>query len=80
MRCIVRGEYPVKETFKGKVVWEGEVHVFRLIGHPTARRCYAWFHVTEGTRRRVHAVLHAPPVDGPQAAVRAAIAASAEKK
>jgi hypothetical protein len=26
---------PVRETFEGKTVWEGVVHVFDLTGHPT---------------------------------------------
>jgi len=25
---------PVKETFGGKTVWDGVVHVFRIQGHP----------------------------------------------
>jgi hypothetical protein len=68
---------PVRETFQGQVVWEGEVQVFALADHPTATRCYAWSHATEGTKRRFVAVLHAPPVDSPIAAVRASIVADA---
>jgi len=65
---------PVKETFEGQIVWEGEVQVFDLIGHPTAKRCYAWSHATGGSdKRRFVAVLHQGPVDSPQAAVRGAI-------
>ena len=60
----------VHKTFEGQTVWEGDVLVFTLHGHPTARRCYAWS--VEG---RVTAVLHEGPVDSPAAAVRAAIAA-----
>jgi hypothetical protein len=67
---------PVRETFEGKPVWEGVVHVFDLTGHPTATRAYAWSSPIEGsTKRRFFAVLHQPPVDSPQAAVRAAIVA-----
>ena len=67
---------PVCETFEGKIVWEGAVHVFDLTGHPTATRAYAWSSPIEGsTKRRVFAVLHQPPVDSPEAAVRAAIVA-----
>ena len=70
---------PVRETFEGKLVWEGVVHVFDLTGHPTATRAYAWSSPIEGsTKRRFFAVLHQPPVNSPQAAVRAAIVA--EKK
>ena len=32
---------PVRETFDGKTVWEGVVHIFDLIGHPTATHAYA---------------------------------------
>ena len=67
---------PVRETFEGKTVWEGVVHVFDLTGHPTATRAYAWSSPIErSTKRRFFAVLHQPPVDSPQAAVRAAIVA-----
>src|ERR1700747_2090263 len=67
---------PVRDPFEGKPVWEGVVHVFDLTGHPTATRAYAWSSPIEGsTKRRFFAVLHQPPVDSPQAAVRAAIVA-----
>jgi hypothetical protein len=74
---------PVREVFEGNTVWEGVVHVFDLTGHPTATRAYAWSSPIErSTKRRFFAVLHQPPVDSPQAAVRAAIVAqhSAKKK
>ncbi len=61
----------VSETDKGKAVWEGEVLVFTLQGHPTASLCYAW--EVDG---QVTAVLHQGPVDSPLAAVRAAILAA----
>jgi hypothetical protein len=65
---------PVRETFEGKPVWAGMVHVFDLAGHPTATRAYAWSSPIEGsTKRRFFAVLHQLPVDSPQAAVKAAI-------
>ena len=67
---------PVHETHLGQTVWDGVVHVFELTGHPKANRAYAWSSPVEGsTRRRFFAVLHIPPVDSPQAAVRAAIVA-----
>jgi hypothetical protein len=67
---------PVCETFEGKPVWKGVVHVFDLAGHPTANCAYAWSSPIEGSsKRRFFAVLHQPPVDSPQAAVRAAIVA-----
>jgi hypothetical protein len=67
---------PVTETFDGKMAWEGVVHVFKIHGHPNARKAYAWSSPIEGSdKRRFFAVLHQPPVDSPRAAVRAAIVA-----
>ncbi len=66
---------PVKESFQGQTVWEGEVEVFALEGHPTAQRAYAWSHPTDRGTRKVFAVLHQGPVDSPLNAVRASIVA-----
>ena len=67
---------PVIESFGGKTVWEGVVHVFDLSGHPRATRAYAWSSPIEGSdKRRFFAVLHVPPVTSPADAVRAAIVA-----
>jgi len=66
---------PVHETHDGKTVWDGEVQVFDLVGHPKAARAYAWSHATEGTRRRFHAVLGIPPVDSAAMAVRTSVLA-----
>ncbi len=70
----------VTETWQGETVWDGTVEVFDLIGHPTAKRAYAWSHALEGsTKRRFVAVLHEGKVNSPQAAVRAAIVAEHRK-
>ena len=66
---------PVHETFKGKTVWDGEVQVYYLIGHPTATRAYAWSFETDQGKRRFVAVLEAGPVKDAATAVRASIAA-----
>jgi predicted transcriptional regulator len=63
---------PVKETFQGRTVWDGVVEVFELIGHPRARRAYAWSHDADGKKRHV-TVLHMDKVTSPILAVRAAI-------
>ena len=64
----------VKEIFKGETVWEGIVQVFDLIDHPKAKRCYAWSHELEGSKkRRFFAILHQGIVDSPKKAVMAAI-------
>ena len=70
---------PVVEKFDGKIVWQGEVQVFFLMGHPTAKRCYAWSHEADGGRRRFVAVLEAGPVVDAATAVRASIAAPKNK-
>ena len=71
---------PIKETADGKIVWEGIVHVFKVYGHPKARRAYAWSFPIEGSdKRRFFAVLHIPPITSPVEAVRAAIAAENRK-
>jgi hypothetical protein len=62
----------VHEQHEGRTVWQGEVQVF-AVEHPKASRVYAWSHETENGRRRFHAVLGAPPVDGPKMAVRTAV-------
>ncbi len=67
---------PVRETFDGKPVWEGVVHVFDLAGHPTATRAYAWSSPIKGsTKRRFFAVLHTDRINSPIEAVRGAIVA-----
>jgi len=66
---------PVTETFQDRIVWEGDVEIFNIRGHPKATRGYGWGHVTgEGDQgRRYFTVLELPPVDSPQTAVKAAI-------
>jgi|SRR6266567_8573130 len=72
---------PVRESFDGKPVWAGVVHVFDLTGHPTAIRAYAWSSPIEGsTKRRFFAVLHTSRINSPIEAVRAAIVAENRKK
>jgi hypothetical protein len=69
------GTVPVREVFRGSVVWEGEVEVFTISGHPKATRCYAWGYAIEGGRTESVTVLEIPPVTSPQIAVKVAIAA-----
>jgi hypothetical protein len=64
----------VVEKFGEKTVWSGMVSVFNLTGHPQAKECYAWSSPIEGsTKRRYYAILHVPPIDSPEKAVRASI-------
>ncbi|MCX6898592.1 MAG: hypothetical protein NT105_07815 [Verrucomicrobia bacterium] len=67
---------PVHEVFRGQTAWKGVVEVFDLIGHPKAKRCYAWSHLDgeRDERRNYVTVLEIPPVESPQTAVKVAIA------
>jgi hypothetical protein len=66
---------PVHEEFQGETVWQGEVEVFDLDGHPKAKRAYGWGHASgeDDQARRYVTVLELPPVNSPQTAVKAAI-------
>jgi hypothetical protein len=70
----VRDEAPT-----GEVAWEGDVEVFDLVGHAKVKRAYVWSEATTGRKRRFFAVLHVPPVDSAEAAVRASILADATR-
>jgi len=66
------------EQFEGKIAWQGMVEVFDLIGHPQAKRAYAWTY-RDGDQNKTITVLGVPPVDSPQGAVKVAIASKARK-
>jgi hypothetical protein len=73
--AIYRKTVPVREVFRGKTIWEGDVEVFDINGHPTAKRCYGWSHA-EGNNddgERFVTVLEIPPVSSPETAVKVAI-------
>jgi hypothetical protein len=71
----------IVEQFGSETVWEGMVHIFSLTGHPQADKCYAWASPIEGSKKyRYYAVLHIPPVDSPEKAVRASIVHDYKKR
>src|SRR6476620_4509505 len=63
----------------GETVWDGTVEIFDLIGHPKAKRAYAWTHQSGGQNTTV-AVLELPPVYSPQTAIAAALAAEGRQE
>lgn len=65
---------PLMESFDGQTIWEGDVEVFDLIGHPKASRGYAWAY-DKAKGSEIVAVLELPPVTSPRTAVQAAIVA-----
>lgn len=70
---------PVVEVFERQTAWEGMVEVFDLVGHPKAKRAYAWTY-RDGDQNKTIAVLEIPPVDSPEIAVKVAIAAKARRE
>lgn len=55
--------------------WQGDVAVFEICGHPQAQRAYAWSCARVNKEMQYVVVLEIPPVNSPQTAVQAAIAA-----
>lgn len=79
---VWRETVPVHEVFRGKTVWQGDVEVFDLHGHPKAKRAYAWAHLDgpNDERTRFVAVLEIPPVVSAETAVRVQIVADSKKR
>jgi hypothetical protein len=69
----------VREVQAGLVVWDGDVEVFDITGHPKTTRAYAWSYESMGTARRYKVVLGIPPVDDAVTAVRVAIMADSQR-
>jgi hypothetical protein len=80
--AVWRETVPVHELFQGQTVWQGEVEVFDLNGHPKAKRAYGWSHThgSQDEQERFVAVLEIPPVESAVTAVRASIMADAQKR
>lgn len=82
-KCVAihRETIHVHEKLNAETIWEGDVEVFELKGHPDADRCYAWAHHEHGAsgavinseNLRLITVLGKRPVDSPSMAVRTAI-------
>jgi hypothetical protein len=73
------GTEAVRELFRGETVWEGEVEVFTVTGHPRAKRAYAWS-VNQGmSNEKFTAVLEIPPVKSAVDAVRLSIVKAAQE-
>jgi len=62
----------VMETFRGQVLFDGDVEVFDVTGNPDAKRAYAWAKDIE-TGSNSTVVLERPPIKSALDAVRAAI-------
>ena len=60
---------PVLEKSGGQTLWQGVVEVFKLLNHPRAKRCFAWF-TSDQDDGPCTTVLEIPPVDSARAAVK----------
>jgi hypothetical protein len=74
--AIHRQSVPVHELFQGKTIWEGDVEVFQLTGHPKAKKCYGWSY---GEPEEFITILELPPVDSPQSAVKVGVSYQIKK-
>ena len=69
-----------RQEINGRVLWEGRVEVFALLGHDRALRCYAWGNLNAERQWEVTTVLAIPPVVSAETAVLAAIAARVKER
>ena len=70
----------VREVLPGQTILQGVVEEFAIVGHPKARRCYAWCHRAGKEDKRLVAILKLSPVVSPGAAIRAVIASQAKAR
>ena len=66
------------KTEADETVWEGFVEEFEVVGHATAKICYAWQHMEPKGRSKIIAIPRNSFVDSPQKAVEAAIFTDAQ--
>jgi hypothetical protein len=43
----------VLECFVGKIIWQGNVEIFEVFGHPRAQRCFAWIQARSQKQKRI---------------------------
>src|SRR4051812_6292491 len=67
--CRHAGVAHVCEHGDGGLAWEGEVQTFELVGHETAKLCYA-FVVGRGVGKCQQVTALGPPIKSPEWAVR----------
>jgi hypothetical protein len=70
----------VRDKVNGRVLWEGNVEVFALLGHDEALRCYARGHTGPSGRWEVTTGPAIPPVVSAATAVVAAFAVSVKTR
>lgn len=71
-KAIHKATVPITERFEGEIVWDGDVEVFELLGHPRTRTGFAW--ASGMAKEDVVTVLSIPPTDTALKALQAWIA------
>ena len=71
-----RESAPVHEIFHGKTLWQGDVEVFDLNGHPKAKRCYGWSY---DEPEKFITILELPPVTDAHSAVKVGVSYQIKK-
>ena len=74
--AVWRQTVPVHEVFRGKTLWQGDVEVFDLNGHPKAKHCYGWSY---GEPEEFITILELPPVTDAKSAVKVGVAYQIKK-
>lgn len=69
----------VHEMMDGETVWQGDVEIFTLTGHPKATQAFAWSWEDDAGEEQFIAVLNVPPINSPREAVQAAIASGRQR-
>lgn len=59
-------------------MWEGNVEEFDLVGHRTAKICYAWLSVSEDDKTKIFTILKNRVINSATKAVQAAIFVDAQ--
>jgi hypothetical protein len=72
--------YEVVEVFQGKVVWEGNVELFKLYRAHYGQGCFAWGYFDDKGEWEAIVVLQKPPIRTAEDAVRAAIVKRAKEE
>lgn len=70
--------YVNEQTLDKEMVWQGNVEEFDVVGHKTAKTCYAWLWVDDEGKCKVFTVLRNRVIDSATKAVQAAIFVDAQ--
>lgn len=70
--------YVSEQTVEKETMWEGNVEEFDLLGHSTAKTCYAWLSIGEEGKTKIFTVLKNRVINSATKAVQAAIFVDAQ--